>query len=130
LGNEVAHGGDIVADVEAILSSEQGGSLHVEDYKAAFELMYEVPFDEAMQNIPPAGVQLYPVELTLTYNIIATAKALNDWKESNQGHAIIRLVREIIAEVRAAVVEDQPTCFQHHDLKPKFNQLYGMFILY
>jgi hypothetical protein len=126
VGNKVAHGGDIVADIEAILSCEKKGLPHVKEYKETFGLMYEVGFDEAMKNISPAGTQLYPVELVQTYDIIATAKALNHWKGSSQGRAVIQLSREIITQFRAVAVEDQPKCFQHHDLKDKFNTLYGM----
>lgn len=85
--NEVAQGGDIIGDIQAIKYAQAQNLLYIEEYKNGFQNAYGIPFDEALTQVPS-----YPPEAIKTFNIFASISEVRHWQhwEQRQSRGIIK----------------------------------------
>ncbi|KAF3492226.1 uncharacterized protein GIQ15_01743 [Arthroderma uncinatum] len=122
--NEVAHGGDICGDVEAIRYVEDHGLAYAPQYKEAFCRVYGVQFHEIWTT-----VQSYPQEAIRTFDILASVRCLYSWRQDQSREEIERLALDIIRTVMSTDVMKLPACFgQKGPLQKKFERVDWLFM--
>lgn len=125
--NEIAHGGDILGDVEAMKYVEAHRRLHVGEYKDDFQDAYGLPFDEALVKLP-----LFSQEVIRAFDVLASVRELNMWQKSevqNNRATIQQLASEITKAALNADIDQFPECFERNDeLMEKYDKMDMLFI--
>lgn len=119
--NEIAHGGDIIGDIQAIQCAEKDGSRYVPEYKD-FLAVYKIPFDDAVAKTPS-----YPEKVIRAFDIRASIHDLHEWHGSeiaNDRQAIQDLAKEII-EAASNTKDRAPGHF--NDIEKKFHEMDQLF---
>ena len=127
LRNEIAHGGDILGDTNAIEYAQRRRHPNIDEYEADFQDSYSIPFSEAA-----AKISSFPPELIRTFDYLASVRELNLWQQPTvrtvraavEGRAT-RIIRRAL-EMDAGALQ---ACFENGgELEQEFIQMEHSFV--
>jgi hypothetical protein len=76
--NEIAHGGNIMCDIDCIRRLEGEDYKHVSAYKEDFGVFYKIPYEKALRKL-----QRPHTKLIRTFNIACSIQELRVWQKPN-----------------------------------------------
>ncbi|TQB69052.1 hypothetical protein MPDQ_002380 [Monascus purpureus] len=127
--NMIAHGGDILGDLEAIRYVEENGLPYVTEYKDDFQKAYGLRFSKALAKLPS-----FPEQVIRTFNILASVRELSMWREcktrkvKRKRDAIQTLASEIIKAALDADISQLAACFEEGgNLAKKYSKMERLF---
>ncbi|TQB76652.1 hypothetical protein MPDQ_007047 [Monascus purpureus] len=110
--NEVAHGGDIVGDIQAIELAKTYKPKYVAAYKEDFLKVYGIPYSEAARN-----VYHYPHQVIKAFDIRCSLMEMDKWDRHD-----MKTLKNKIHDLAQQIINDASDIGDVHQLKQKFEK--------
>lgn len=118
--NVIAHGGDILGDLQALQYVEENGLKYVTEYKDDFQKAYNIRFDEALGKLLS-----FPHKVIWAFDILASVRELQIWNREHLQSTKERiewLASEIITAALGTDINQLPARFgKDDDLAVKYS---------